>query len=667
MTRKLMLQDLNNSGLSESDCKKLKITAQTATTTFKQVKKKLSSYRLPYFDINGKSTGFYRVRFLEAPKGFQGKKKKQQRYSQPADSGNHLYFPPLVPWKEIAKDSTVSIFITEGEKKAAKACKEGLSTVGLGGVWSFRSKKEKKLLIADFNSIKWDGRETYLVFDSDLKNNSKVLKALYVLAEELSLLGASVFIIFLPDGEDGSKIGLDDYLLSNDAETIYDLEYEEYEMSREMWKLNNEVCYVSSPSSIYHFETGQILSKDNFTGLMFANRNIVVEVDNKMKKLNAAVEWLKWPLRRTHAGLSYSPGDPEILDNGKINIWKGWGVEPKRGSLKIWKEFMDYFFQDDKEKFREWFTKWLAYPLQYPGTKMYTSVVFHGLMQGTGKSFMGIIMSNIYGENYNMVTEEDIYGSHNGWALNNQFIMGEEITGTDKRAVNNKIKNMITREMFVVNDKYVPHYKIEDRINWLFNSQYPDAFLVEKHDRRYAIYEAPNVCWEQSKYDELDEWCRSDDVGALFYHLLRVDVKGFNPRAHAPYTTAKANMQLLSLSDLDSYADTLVDQPDSILIYGGRPVDRDLFTTEELIRIYDPESERRTTSIAMSKALRRAGYTQLPPTTTKNGTKRLWAIRNPVKWGKTGHAERSAEYEGNVVFMDEVKKRDKFKAKGGKK
>src|SRR5690606_20796980 len=57
------------------------------------------------------------------------------RYLQPANSANHLYVLPVV-W-EVAGDPSVPLVITEGEKKAAKACQEGILTVGLGGVNNF--------------------------------------------------------------------------------------------------------------------------------------------------------------------------------------------------------------------------------------------------------------------------------------------------------------------------------------------------------------------------------------------------------------------------------------------------------------------------------------------------------------------------------------------------
>ncbi len=50
--------------------------------------------------------------------------------------GNHFYIPPNFPPEAIA-DPSIAIFITEGEKKALKACQEGFPTIALAGVWSW--------------------------------------------------------------------------------------------------------------------------------------------------------------------------------------------------------------------------------------------------------------------------------------------------------------------------------------------------------------------------------------------------------------------------------------------------------------------------------------------------------------------------------------------------
>ena len=57
------------------------------------------------------------------------------KYWQPAGSGIHLYILPSV--RAILSNPNIEIAITEGEKKAACLTQNGISTIGLGGVWSW--------------------------------------------------------------------------------------------------------------------------------------------------------------------------------------------------------------------------------------------------------------------------------------------------------------------------------------------------------------------------------------------------------------------------------------------------------------------------------------------------------------------------------------------------
>ena len=98
MTKKLMVDDLAKSGLTENDIRKLKIKYCIGTQTEKLTDKKFKceSFKIPYLDIDGKDTGFYRIRLLNPVRGFT----KPRRYTQPAETMPHAYFPAVIDWKK---------------------------------------------------------------------------------------------------------------------------------------------------------------------------------------------------------------------------------------------------------------------------------------------------------------------------------------------------------------------------------------------------------------------------------------------------------------------------------------------------------------------------------------------------------------------------------------
>lgn len=668
MSKKAMLEDLKRSGLSTADATRLKLKPLTAVQTNKLVNKKLISYELPYFDIKGKKISYSRVRFLESETKF-GKEIKTIRYSQPKDSGVHLYIPPLLKWVDIAQDVNSPIIFTEGEKKAAKACREGIPCIGLGGVWSFKSNKKGKMLIDDFKLFKWETREVSLIFDSDLATNPKVMQALVAFSKELTRLGAHVYIAYLPEASNGDKVGLDDYLLTHSVEDLEELEFQEYDKSKGLWELNTEIALIENISAYRVFKNNTMQTRNAIVDSLYADRTIEETTEKGVKRIPLAVEWIKWPLRRTHSKLEYAPGQEEVLENNELNVWEGWGCEPEDGTVKPFYTILEHIIPD--EEFREWFLQWLAYPIQNPGTKLFTSVLIHGRNHGTGKSFIGYMIGQVYGVNFQMVDQDDIHSSFNEWAINKQFILGEEITGSDRRREADKIKNMISRESFSINPKGIRQYTMRDCINYYFTSNHADAFFLEDKDRRHGIYETKATPLPEKAYSVIDRWYKNGGTSHLFYHLLNdIDCSKFNPRAPALETSSKRDMIELSRSDLDSFVYALKEDAAHLLIYNGARIDRDLFTVAEIADIYDPEGKHKTSLIAISKSLRRAGFDQLPVTQTKSGAKRLWALNNIDYWKKASAIERVANYDKSVILLDKTRstKADKFKSqRGGKK
>lgn len=658
MSKKDMLEDLKRSGLTSKDCKNLKCKYLPKEETKKLLKKNKEAYLIPYFNVDGNKLAFYRVRYLEPVKN--KKTGKNIRYGQPSKTGCRLYFPPIVDWSHIATDERIPIIITEGEKKAAKVCVEGIPAIGLGGVWSFRSKKEEKSLIDDFNLITWKGRSVKIIFDSDLISNNQVLKAMQVLAKELNDKGAYVEMGCIPTESVDIKQGVDDYLLENSIEELNGIELEAYKRGEALFQMNTEVALIKEVAQVYNFEAKRFYSRDQFVTVLYADRIYKETVDDKLKIISIPAEWMKWPMRRSHERVVYSPGDEAVTAKNEMNLWQGWGVQPSKGSIKPWNDLLTFIFNGEEE-FKNWFITWLAYPLQNPGVKLYSCVLLWSLNQRMGKSFIGYIMGKIYGDNYKEINEEELHGSYNPWAVNRQFILGDEITGRDKRRDIDKLKGMITRQSITVDVKYQPHYDVKDCINYLFTSNRPDALFVEDTDERMAVHEVVGRPLPREFYDELDKWYTGTGPAALFHHLLNeVDCSKFNPKEHAINSQAKEDMQLLSMSDLDTFVDQLKIDPDRTLVHGSVRIDRDLFTATEILRLYDNEGVKRTSAIAISKSLRRAGFRQSPMTQTESGSKRLWALRNGAKWGRSTMAERIDNYDQSVIMLENAKQK-KFK------
>src|ERR1700752_1489740 len=143
--RAAMLEKIAGSRLDKDDAVKLKFKPLTSKQTKElKIPAAIAGFVIPYFSIDGKVLKFWRFRYLEdTRKGFDVLNgRKPLRYVQPPGGINEVYLPPFTDWRRISENISIPIIITEGELKAACATKLGMPTIGLGGVYSFKSNKE---------------------------------------------------------------------------------------------------------------------------------------------------------------------------------------------------------------------------------------------------------------------------------------------------------------------------------------------------------------------------------------------------------------------------------------------------------------------------------------------------------------------------------------------
>jgi len=149
------LEDLRKSGLSDktiinSGIRSIPVSELNQKLGFKTYHVK-SAYEIPYDDDFSRFRIFYKENNSDRPEFLQKKGSK-----------NRLYIPKSI--KNKLNDNKIPLYITIGEKRALKACQEGLCCVGIGGPcnWSDGTKH----LIPDFYKINFNNRKVYIVIDN---------------------------------------------------------------------------------------------------------------------------------------------------------------------------------------------------------------------------------------------------------------------------------------------------------------------------------------------------------------------------------------------------------------------------------------------------------------------------------------------------------------------
>ena len=666
-TLDLATEKLLSSGLSLDDARELGIDLLPPATvaSLHPSFKPLPALRLNYYDVRGNPLSdwpsappFYRLRYLEAPTDFAAlAAKKTLRYVQEPATAPAAYYPRTEDWVTLAADVDQPLVVTEGELKAAKACVEGFPTIGLGGVYNWRALGLGITWLASLDEITWLRRNVYLCFDSDYRTNPMVCSALRELANEFQHRGAYVSLVALPSLPGLDKVGLDDFLVHagpNASAAFAELLHlaEPLGLSAPLWELNDRYVYVRDHGLLVDQRTNSKCSPSAFTDHLQAPlryRERVLNADGSVsyKPVSAASSWLRWPLRTEVAKLTYQPGRERFIrrpDTSLLyNIWPGWGVEPKKGDVTPFLTLLKHLFTGADPGALEWFMRWCAFPIQYPGTKLFSSAVLHGVRHGTGKSLVGYTLGRIYGENFTEITERHLHSDYNEWAEGKQLILGDDVTGSQKRQDADYLKKIITQRELRINIKYVPAYVVPDVVNYYFTANQPDSFFLEDDDRRFFIQEVVVGPLPEEFYVEYELWLETGGAEAVFDYLLKLDLADFNPAAPAFKTSAKERMTAHVRSDLGDWVHQLLLNPDFYLRVGEIPIGKDLFTSKELLLLYDPDQRSNTTANGMGRELARAGVRQVvrgAPVRLSDGSQaRYYAIRNAEKWEKAKLAD----------------------------
>lgn len=365
-------------------------------------------------------------------------------------------------------------------------------------------------------------------------------------------------------------------------------------LTQHLHQLNTEALFVFDLNRVLILPTATrptstLITSESFVNSLYANR--------RMGHISVADEWRKWPLRRTVNSIVYEPGKPTITAENNYNEWRPSLIKPAPGDLTLWNRFLTHIFSSDPT-YRDWFTAWLAYPLQHPGTKLHSACIFWSVGTATGKSTLGYILKHLYGaHNYTKIGEGDMMGAFNAWAAGKQIAEVEEIRGgAGARKYADNTKSMITQHEIRINEKHKAHYVIRDCINYYFTSNHPNALFLEESDRRFFVHRVTDTPLPSSFFEhELDPWLKSGGFSAILHHLLHdVDltrpIVGGDPRtptpapfakgSPAPQTSARREMILESMDDAESWARELLAHPDNFA--PGRTI----FTPRELFYLY---------------------------------------------------------------------------------
>ena len=279
--------------------------------------------------------------------------------------------------------------------------------------------------------------------------------------------------------------------------------------------------------------------------------NQSISVSNDGKEMQLGKWWLKQSGRRQYDGLIFRPGGKPVVDN-KMNLWRGWGVEPKAGDWGLMREHIRAVMTSSNAEMFDYVLHWLAWTAQHPDQRAEVALVFRG-GKGTGKGTLGNAMMTIFGQHAVHISHAKYLTGFNAHLRDASFLFADEAYWPGDKAAEGNLKRLITEPSLLIECKGRDAVPVENMLHVLMASNEDWIVPASERERRYVLNEVSgehmqDAAWFEPIYSQMEDGGHA----AMLHDLLQLDIGDWHPR-RIPANSGLADQQVRSLSDLDAW------------------------------------------------------------------------------------------------------------------
>ena len=238
--------------------------------------------------------------------------------------------------------------------------------------------------------------------------------------------------------------------------------------------------------------------------------------------------------------------NPRETTGGYLNLWIGPTIVPKKGAWKTIREFLLEVICGGDIAACKYLVRYLAHALQKPWEKPGTMIAMIG-GEGIGKGRLARILRRIWSATFLHVhTIKPIVGDYNEslervfWVFLDEAIFAGDLAGT------NALKALITEPTIHVNPKHQSPRTIYSYHRFIAATNAEHFKHVDPDNRRdFVLKVSEHKKGDKDYWDKLSAAIDGDEVDAMVYDLLQIDLTAFDVRT-------KPNTKELTLQKLQS-------------------------------------------------------------------------------------------------------------------
>jgi len=215
-------------------------------------------------------------------------------------------------------------------------------------------------------------------------------------------------------------------------------------------------------------------------------KDILKYLDKPEYKFSFFDRWLNDADRAQYYKFDF---DPSMTQTAIYNSFTGFkynnDMPINNKKLDVFINTIEDLFMHNKDNIKIFFD-WIAWIRQRPHRKTNTAIILYSDNQGVGKNTLTKFISDTLGYSTCVNNIEDLTKNFNSHISNKLLIIGDEVKAKAK-SMRDELKNIITREKMICEEKGINSYEISDYSNYIFTTNNINSFHIEETDRRFIL------------------------------------------------------------------------------------------------------------------------------------------------------------------------------------
>ena len=275
---------------------------------------------------------------------------------------------------------------------------------------------------------------------------------------------------------------------------------------------------------------------------------------------------------------------PKKCPDDVYNMWNPFEMEliteweDKPSAVELFKKHISILCNHEKV-IVDYFLDWLGFLVQFPEIKCCLITLVSS--EGAGKGLLFSLLKNLLGQKKVFETTDparDVWGSFNSLMTECYLVNLNEISASDLKNAEGRIKGLITDSTITINSKGVSAYTIESHHKFIATTNKLEAIKPSKNDRRTCLIECSDELCKPNKTEEelcvindyIGEFVEmmndTDSCKSIYEYLMGLNVDDFHTRL-PPKTAFHLEQTTLTMSPIELWLREWIQLKEGVLTY----------------------------------------------------------------------------------------------------